>query len=106
MIMKHILTILLEKFLLLLVQLGQRVLGDGPEVVVEDHLAEDGVTSEEPADLSIITETVSQEDHVWLRLNRSSKNYFEKDLDTFQWRIDLLQNENVVTKTLNGRQMN
>ena len=74
--MKHILTILLEKFLLLLVKLGQRVLGDGPEVVVEDHLAEDGVTSEEPADVPIVTVTPSQEDHVWLTLNRGSERIF------------------------------
>ena len=68
----NILTILLEKFFLLLVKLGQRVLGDGPEVVVEDHLAEDGVTSEEPADVSVVTVTPSQEDHVWLTLNGGS----------------------------------
>ena len=41
------------------VKLGQRVLGDGPEVVVEDHLAEDGMTSEEPTDVSIVTVTPS-----------------------------------------------
>ena len=73
MIMNHILTILLEKILLLLVKLGQRVLGDGPEVVVEDHLAEDGMTSEEPADVSVVTVTESQEDHVWLTLNGGSE---------------------------------
>ena len=73
MIMKHILTILLEKFLLLLVKLGQRVLGDGPEVMIEDHLAEDGVTSEEPADVSVVTVTPSQEDHVWLTLSGGSE---------------------------------
>ena len=71
-----ILTILLEKILLLLVKLGQRVLGDGPEVVVEDHLAEDGVTSEEPADVSVVTVTPSQEDHVWLTLNGDSEKIF------------------------------
>ena len=70
----YILTILLEKFLLLIVKLGQRVLGDGPEVVVEDHLAEDGVTSEEPADVSVVTVTPSQEDHVWLTLSGGSEN--------------------------------
>ena len=75
MIMKHVLTILLEEILLLLVKLGQRVLGDGPEVVVEDHLAEDGVTSEEPADVSVVTVTPSQEDHVWLTLNGGSEYY-------------------------------
>ena len=74
----HILTILLEKFLLLLVKLGQRVLGDGPEVVVEDHLAEDGVTSEEPADVSVVTVTPSQEDHVWLTLSGGSEKVLEK----------------------------
>ena len=56
----------------MLVKLGQRVPGDGPEVVVENHLAEDGVTSEEPADVSVVTVTPSQEDHVWLTLKRSS----------------------------------
>ena len=78
MIIKHILTIFLEKFLLLLVKLGQRVLGDGPEVVVEDHLAEDGLTSEEPADVSVVTVTPSQEDHVWLTLNGGSEKILEK----------------------------
>ena len=76
MIMKHILTILLEKFILLLVQLGQRVPGDGPEVVVDDHLAEDGVTSEEPADVSVVTVTPSQENHVWLTLNGGLEKIF------------------------------
>ena len=52
-------TILLKNFTLLLVKLGQRVLGDGPEVVVEDYLAEDGMTSEEPTDVSIVTVTPS-----------------------------------------------
>ena len=56
----------------MLVKLDQRVPGDGPEVVVEDHLAEDGVTSEEPADVSVVTVTPSQEDHVWLTLESSS----------------------------------
>ena len=65
-------TILLKNFTLLLVELGQRVPGDGPEVMVEDHLAEDGVTSEEPADVSVVTVTPSQEDHVWLTLESSS----------------------------------
>ena len=68
-----VLTILFEEILLLLVKPGQRVLGDGPEVVVEDHLAEDGVTSEEPADVSVVTVTPSQEDHVWLTLNGGSE---------------------------------
>ena len=54
------------------VKLGQRVLGDRPNVVVEDHLAEDGVTSEEPAEVSVVTVTPSQEDHVWLTLNGGS----------------------------------
>ena len=62
----------------MLIKLGQRVPGDGPEVVVEDHLAEDGVTSEEPADVSVVTVTPSQEDHVWLTLNGGSKKIFEK----------------------------
>ena len=70
--MKSVLTILLKKLTLLLVKLGLRVLGDGPEVVVEDHLAEDGVTSEEPADVPIVTVTPSKEDHVWLTLNGRS----------------------------------
>ena len=60
----------------MLVKLGQRVLGDGPEVVVEDHLAEDGVTSEEPADISVVTVTPSQENHVWLTLNGGSWRIF------------------------------
>ena len=67
-----------EKFHLLLVKLGKGVPGNGPEVVVEDHLAEDGVTSEEPADVSVVTVTPSQEDHVWLTLNRGSEKIFEK----------------------------
>ena len=62
----------------MLVKLSQRVLGDGPEVVVEDHLAEDGVTSEEPADVSVVTVTPSQEDHIWLTLNGGSEKIKEK----------------------------
>ena len=62
----------------MLVKLGQRVLGDGPEVVVEDHLAEDGMTSEEPADVSVVTVTESQEDHVWLTLNGGSGTILRK----------------------------
>ena len=73
----YILTILLEKFLLLLVKLSQRVLGDCSEVMVEDHLAEDGVTSEEPADVSVVTVTPSQEDRVWLTLNGGSEKIFK-----------------------------
>ena len=60
MIKKQILTIHLKNFHLLLVKLGDRIPSDGSEVVVEDHLAEDGVTSEEPADVSIVTITPSQ----------------------------------------------
>ena len=71
--MKSVLTILLKKLTLLLVKLGLRVLGDGPQVVIENHLAEDGVTSEEPADVSVVTVTPSQEDHVWLTLNGGSE---------------------------------
>ena len=62
----------------MLVKLGQRVLGDGPEVVVKDHLAEDGVTSEEPGDVSVVTVTPSQEDHIWLTLNGGSEKILEK----------------------------
>ena len=62
---------------MLLVKLGKWVLGDGPEVVVEDHLAEDGVTSEEPADVSVVTVTPSQEDHVWLTLSGGSEWIFQ-----------------------------
>ena len=72
-----VLTHLVENFHLLLFKLGERVPGDGPEVVVEDHLAEDGVTSEEPADVSVVTVTPSQEDHVWLTLNGGSEKIFE-----------------------------
>ena len=50
--------------------------------MVEDHLAEDGVTSEEPADVSVITVTESQEDHVWLTLNGVSDNYLKKNCVT------------------------
>ena len=79
----------------MLVKLGQRVLGDGPEVVVEDHLAEDGVTSEEPADVSVVTVTPSQEDHVWLTLNGGSEKLFN-----FRFSIKFIESFHYISKCL------
>ena len=62
-------TYLFDDLSLDVIELGERVGRDDPEIIVEDHLTEHSLASQQHRDVPVETVAPSQHYHVWVTLN-------------------------------------